>query len=82
MNGRLLYAQFTSKYAKLSVVVAYAPTEEADGEIKDSFYTVLQEVMDEILKHNVVTVAGDLNARIGADNTGHTKVMGSMVKVK
>jgi len=32
--------------------------------------------MDEIPKHDVVIVAGDLNARIGADNTGHEKVMG------
>ena len=61
VSKRLLYAWFSSKYAKLSVVVANAPTEEADDEIKDSVYTVLQEVMDEILRHVVVIVASDLN---------------------
>ena len=36
-GSRLLKARFHSKYTKLSVLVCYAPTEDANAEVKDAF---------------------------------------------
>ena len=36
-GSRLLKARFHSKYTKLSVLVCYAPTEDANAEVKDTF---------------------------------------------
>ena len=77
ISERLLYAQFNSKYAKLSIIVAYAPTEEVEEEVKDRFYNSLQKAMDDIPKHDVLLLAGDMNARVGADNTNHERVRGT-----
>ncbi len=76
ISERLLYAQFDSRYARMSVVVAYAPTEDAEEEVKDSFYESLQTIIDTIPKHDVLLVLGDMNAKIGADNEHHERVMG------
>jgi endonuclease/exonuclease/phosphatase family metal-dependent hydrolase len=76
INERLLYAQFHSKFTRLSILVAYAPTEDAEEEAKDTFYDSLQAAMDEVPKHDVLLLIGDLNARVGAENKNHEKVMG------
>jgi hypothetical protein len=39
---RLLKARFHSKYTKLTVLVCYAPTEDIDAEVKDTFYDQLR----------------------------------------
>ena len=75
INERLMYAQFNSKYARLSVLVTYAPTEDAEEEVKDTFYDSLQAALEEVPKHDVTLVIGDLNARAGSVNQGHEKVM-------
>ena len=38
---RLLKARFNSKYTKLTVIVCYAPTEDAEEADKDAFYDQL-----------------------------------------
>ena len=38
INQRLLYVRLNSKYAKLSIIVAYAPTDTSQEEDKDEFY--------------------------------------------
>ncbi|GFS05814.1 endonuclease-reverse transcriptase [Elysia marginata] len=38
--------------------------------IKDEFYSKLQEVLTYIPKHGITIFMGDLNAKVGSDNTG------------
>ncbi|KAI8514635.1 hypothetical protein Bbelb_072260 [Branchiostoma belcheri] len=76
VNERLLYVRLNSTYAKLSVVVAYAPTNDADGEDKDKFYSALQGVLEDIPRHDVMVLMGDFNARVGNINRKREKHMG------
>ena len=76
INERLLYVRFNSKYAKLSIVVAYAPTENANDEDKDQFYEALQSTVEGIPKHDVLLLMGDMNARVGSNNKDRERVMG------
>ena len=62
--------RFNSKFAKLTIIACYAPTEEAEEEEKDEFYEQLEEEIRTTPRHDVLMVIGDLNARVGEDNTG------------
>ncbi|KAI0233499.1 hypothetical protein LSAT2_016251, partial [Lamellibrachia satsuma] len=77
INDRLLKARFNSKFAKLTVIACYAPTEDAEEEIKDEFYDQLEEEIRTIPRHDVLMVVGDLNARVGKENTGKERAMGT-----
>ena len=76
-NDRLLKARFNSKFAKLTVIACYAPTENAEEEIKDEFYDQLEEEIWTTPRHDVLMVVGDLNARVGEENTGRERAMGT-----
>ena len=75
-GSRLLKARFHSKYTKLSVLVCYAPTEDANAEVKDAFYDQLQTAVESVHAHDLLLILGDLNAKVGSDNTGREHVMG------
>ena len=51
------------------VIQCYAPTNTADEADKLNFYKQLQSELAATPKHNVLMVAGDLNAKVGSDNT-------------
>ena len=61
INKQLLYARFNSRFIKLSLVICYAPTEEAEKEEKNNFYNSLQSTLEDIPKHNVLLIPGDFN---------------------
>ncbi|GFS23570.1 craniofacial development protein 2 [Elysia marginata] len=75
INHRIIRARLYSRFSKLTIVQCYAPTEDAAGE-KDEFYSKLQKVLTYIPKHDITIVMGDLNAKVGSDNTGFEEYMG------
>ena len=75
-GSRLLKARFHSKYTKLSVLVCYAPTEDVNAKVKDAFYDQLQTAVESVHAHDMLLILGDLNAKVGSDNTGREHVMG------
>ena len=77
LGPRLLRARFNGKYTKLTLLVCYAPTEEAEEEVKDRFYDQLQAAIEDVPAHDMLLIIGDLNARTGSINTGRERVMGS-----
>ena len=49
--------------------MCYAPTDTSEEEDKNSFYAQLQSVLDKIPNRDMVILMGDMNAKVGADNT-------------
>ena len=77
VNERIIKARFYSKYIKLTLIHTYAPTEIASEQVKDDFYTVLQEVIDSVHQHDILIITGDMNAKVGSDNRSFERVMGT-----
>ena len=46
------------------------------GARKEAFYEQLQTVLDKVPKRDIKILMGDLNAKIGSDNTGKDLIMG------
>ena len=76
VDERILYARLKSRHRSMTVVVCYAPTEEADSNRKDSFYGKLQEVISKVPKRDILLCLGDMNAKLGNDNEGFSECMG------
>ena len=77
ISPRLIRARFYSKYCNLTILQCYAPTNEADPEVKDDWYEQLQSVVSQVAQHDLLLTIGDLNAKVGADNTNNRRVMGT-----
>ena len=75
---RIIMASFSSRSKKvnINVVQVYAPTNDAEEEVKDEFYNRLQGVLDKLPSKDVNIVMGDANAKVGADNAGYEETMG------
>ena len=75
-NERILMARLKSVHGKLSIIVNYAPTEDAESQLKNNFYSNLQEIIDKVPNHDVLICLGDFNAKLGSDNEGWRECMG------
>ena len=60
------------------MVHVYTPTNDADEQTKD-FYEKLQEVVEQVRKHDMLVITGDLNAMVGNLVNGLERVMGRHV---
>ena len=72
-------ASFTTKKRKISlnIVYCYSPTNKTDELIKEECYLQLQSVIDETFSARDVNILmGDLNAKVGSDNTGFEEARG------
>ena len=76
LSERLMLLRFCGGAIKVSVVVAYAPTEVSPARTKDGFYRELRGLLDSIPAHHMVVLLGDMNARVGADTTAWRGVIG------
>ena len=57
--------------------LCYAPTEDAEEEIKDELYEQLDKNNWTTPRYDVLIMVGDLNARVEEDNTGRERAMGT-----
>ena len=68
INERLLKARFRGKWFHLTVIAAYAPTEDGEEREKDRMYGDLQDLVDGTQKHDLLLVLGDMNAKVGRES--------------
>ena len=72
----MLIARFNSKGRKVTLLHCYAPTNTANIEVKEEFYKQIQAVVDKIPRRDLRILMGDLNAKVGTDNSGRDLIMG------
>ena len=65
LTDRILVAKFRHSFRHMSVVVAYAPTNEASDTDKDGFYWELEHAMTLVKRNDLTLVVGDFNAVSG-----------------
>ena len=75
---RIIYASFKTKKEniKLNIIQCYAPTNDKDEETREDVYNKLQTLCDKLKENDMTILMGDLNAKIGSDNSGYEEVMG------
>ena len=76
VSPRTITARFNSKGRKVTLINCYAPTNNTTDELKQEFYDSLQGVLDHTPRRGITILMGDLNAKIGSDNTGRERIMG------
>ena len=76
VSERILTARLHSKQINISVVVAYAPTEDASDTDKDQFYQQLSSTCDELPRHDPKLLLGDMNAKVTSDNSSCPSTVG------
>ena len=76
MSDRIITARFESRFKKVPIIMCYAPTNTSEEENKNSFYAQLQSVLDKIPNRDMLILMGDMNAKVGADNTARKREIG------
>lgn len=76
VNSRLMSARLKGRHINITVIQCYAPTNESSDEVKDDFYHQLQSEVEKAPRHDLLVIMGDLNAKVGNDNTDYERVMG------
>ena len=69
INKSIITARFYSKYKKLTVVKAYAPTNDAMDKENNELYNQLPDTESDCNGNDIMVVKGDLNAKVAKNNT-------------
>lgn len=56
------------RFRNVSIISAYAPTEEASDDEKITFYDRLDRECSKIPRYDVLILLGDFNAKIGRED--------------
>ena len=67
ISDRIMKADFRGNPA-MTIVVAYAPTEEAEETVKDTYFGQLRSTLEAVPAHNFLAILTDANARFGRDD--------------
>jgi len=76
VSDRIIRARFHSKYSKLTILRCYAPTNEAEDEVKDDWYEQLQYEVSIVPQPYLLLIMRDINAKVGSDNSNCEAAMG------
>ncbi|VDP05607.1 unnamed protein product [Schistosoma margrebowiei] len=77
-GSRIIRASFKTKKEgiTMNIIQCYAPTNDSNDDIKDQFYERLQSIIEKCPRKDFTILLGDLNAKVGIDNTESEDIMG------
>lgn len=77
INSWIITARFqtTHKRINFQAIQCYAPTNNTDDKLKNNFYNQLQHLL-QARKEKDILLMGDMNAKVGNNNSGYELVMG------
>ena len=81
INKSIITARFYSKYKKLTVLKAYAPTNDAMDKENNELYNQLPDTVSDRNGNGIMVVKGDLNAKVGKNNTSREEVVGKLEQI-
>jgi hypothetical protein len=67
-NERLGRLRIRGKFHNITIIGAYAPTEDKDEALKEQFYEDLQKLQGKVPRHDLLIIAGDFNAKVGRES--------------
>lgn len=76
INERLMLMRIRGRARNITVIQCYAPTEDAETEIKEAFYDQLNNILAQTPKRDTKILMGDLNAKVGSNNESLEHIMG------
>ncbi|GFS14130.1 craniofacial development protein 2-like [Elysia marginata] len=76
VNSRFIRIRLKGWHNNLNIIQCHAPTNDNEKDIKGLFYEQLQVELNEIPRNDVITLIGDLNAKVGDENIGAERTMG------
>ena len=68
-NDRMISVRFQGKSFNITVIWVYAPTSNIEEAKVEQFYEDLQDLLELILKKDVLFIIGDWNAKVGSQET-------------
>lgn len=74
-SKHLMSARFNTSYGYVAFLQCYALTNDAEDNEKEEFCNMLNTARAEIPKYDSIIVMGDLNSKVGVENTGSDEVM-------
>ncbi|VDP26036.1 unnamed protein product [Schistosoma curassoni] len=77
-GSRIIKASFKTKKEEITtnVIKCYAPINDSNDDIKDQFYAGLKSIIEQYPRKVLTILMGDLNAKVGIENTGYEDIMG------
>jgi len=67
INERMCKLRIRGNFYNITLISAYAPTEDAQDEAKEQFYEELNITLEQSSKHDAVIILGDFNAKVGKE---------------
>ena len=77
ISERRIFARFESKCQNTTISQVYAPTNNAEEGVKENVYQQLQPAYSKRKARDLTMVIGDLNAKVGSDNSNWEAFMGT-----
>ena len=66
-SSRLMLLRLKGNHRNISVISAYAPTNDKCIEEKENFYQQLQEALNAVPRRDLLVILGDFNTKIGSN---------------